>query len=358
MSCAAKTYLPVPSIGGWIDHTAGLESAGKHCRIGDLIYIYMNPSYFGARPIQTVISRGLHVQVKPQSPRYTAGSAAYLALYRLSQSMPLLTPTFNALLREAQFTKEMLGTGATQIRSANYASKGIYFQAFTSLSTGLERIGKLCLMLDRFIESGGTFPRPKEMYQVGHKLELLYARSQEIVRKRSIQLHLTPDLSDPVHLAIVRVLHNFAEGDRYSNIDVLVGDSSSPDPIGKWFDEVDIPLYNSRVSQRKKDEIARNARIGAQLMGTFSMVLHTAETGEEIRDFEDGSRRTGIWKAVAPHRQLAVLQVVRYWAELIGELGYSAQALPGEHIPHFGEVFAMFYNDDSYLKSRKTWEKL
>jgi hypothetical protein len=87
-------------------------------------------------------------------------------------------------------------------------------------------------------------------------------------------------------------------------------------------------------------------------------VQHTSETGEEISDFEDASRRTGMWEAVAPYRRLAVLQVIRYWTELIRELGYAAQALPGEDIPYFSEVFALFYNDDSYLRSRKTWEKL
>jgi len=69
--------------------------------------------------------------------------------------------TFKALLKEAQFTKEMLGSGATQIRKANYATKGVYFQAFTNLSTGLERIGKLCLMLDHYIETNGKFPDSK-----------------------------------------------------------------------------------------------------------------------------------------------------------------------------------------------------
>lgn len=271
----------------------------------------------------------------------------------------MLTPTFNALLREAQFTKEMLGTGATQIRLANYATKGIYFQSFTSLSTGLERIGKLCLMLDHFIETGGKFPTLKEMkHQIGHKLELLYQRSQDVIERRSIKLRFTHDLSNPVHAAIVNVLHDFAEGDRYSNIDVLVGGSASADPIARWFNEVDMLLFSSRVSQRKKEQIVHNARVGAQLLGSFSMILHTTETGEEITDFEKGSRYTGIWEAVAPHRQLAVLQVIRYWTELIGELGHAAQALPGEHIPYFGEVFGMFYNDDSYLKSRKTWDKL
>jgi hypothetical protein len=273
--------------------------------------------------------------------------------------MPILTPTFTALLREAQFTKEMLGNGATQIREANYASKGVYFQAFTSLSTGLERIGKLCLMLDHFIETRGTFPTLREMKrQIGHKLELLYTRSEEVRRRRSINLRFTKDLSAPVHQAIMRVLHDFAEGDRYSNIDILVGGNSSADPVARWYREVDMPLYEARVSQRKKDEIAQNARMADAIMGAFSSVLHTSETGDEITDFEDGSRRTGVWKAVAPHRQLAVLQVIRYWTELIGQLEHAAHGIPGEHIPYFGEVFALFYNDDSYLKTRKTWEKV
>lgn len=55
---------------------------------------------------------------------------------------------FIALQNEALFTKELLGIGVTQLYKANYAKKGIYYQAFTCLSTGLERIGKLCLILD------------------------------------------------------------------------------------------------------------------------------------------------------------------------------------------------------------------
>ncbi len=272
----------------------------------------------------------------------------------------MFTPTFKALLKEAQFTKEMLGTGATQIRFANYTTKGIYFQAFTSLSTGLERIGKLCLMLDHYIETEGSFPTLKEMkHQIGHKLELLYERSQEVVHKRSVKLRFMPDLSRPEHLAILRVLHHFAEGDRYSNIDILVGSSSSVDPVERWFDEVDSILYETRVSQKKKEQIAQNAWLGAQLIGSISFVQHISEKGETITDFEDSSRRTGMWEAVAPYRQLAVLQVIRYWTELLGELGYEAQRLPGgENIPFFGEVFGMFYNEDSYLRKRKTWDKL
>ena len=46
-----------------------------------------------------------------------------------------MNETFRALLEEATFTKEILASGVTQIRKANYTRKGVYFQCFTNLST-------------------------------------------------------------------------------------------------------------------------------------------------------------------------------------------------------------------------------
>src|SRR3989338_3106247 len=96
----------------------------------------------------------------------------------------LFSPTFRALVSEAQFTYEILGSGATQIRGANYTTKGMYIQAFTSLSTGLERIGKLCLMLDSYIETKGQFPDFNSLKKLSHNLLLIYQRSSDIVVKR------------------------------------------------------------------------------------------------------------------------------------------------------------------------------
>lgn len=47
---------------------------------------------------------------------------------------------FKAFLKEALFTTEMLGLGATQIRKANYACKGLNYEVLPCLSTGFERI--------------------------------------------------------------------------------------------------------------------------------------------------------------------------------------------------------------------------
>jgi hypothetical protein len=95
--------------------------------------------------------------------------------------------TFRALLREVTFTKEMLGSGAAQIRKANYAAHGLYAQAFANLSIGMERIGKLCLLLDHYIQTGGHFPTFKYLKgKIGHDLELLGSLGGDLASRHNI----------------------------------------------------------------------------------------------------------------------------------------------------------------------------
>ncbi len=265
-----------------------------------------------------------------------------------------MNQTFQALLKEAQFTKEILGSGATQIRRANYATKGIYFQAFTSLSTGLERIGKLCLMLDHYIETKGSFPDFKFMKnEIGHNLLLLEAKASDVVSRRGLGVEKP---NSPIHAAIVKVLSEYAEGDRYSNVNILVGSNRSSDPVSAWYSEVDIPLFESAVKPAKKQKIAQNAKLISDLTSSFMHIQHTSETGGQISDVEDASFRTGVFEAVSPLRQLYVLQIIRFWASLLSELQRPAQAVGKQEIPFFGELFAEFRNEDSYLRTRKVWE--
>src|SRR5690606_34030024 len=107
---------------------------------------------------------------------------------------------------------------------------------------------------------------------------------------------------------------------------------------------------------KKKEQISGNARAVAQFAGSFMQVLHTSETGSEITDVEEASLRTGVYEAVAPHRQLYVLQIIRFWSELLRELQYIAHSLGKDDIPYFSELFAAFGNDDAYMKTRKTWD--
>jgi hypothetical protein len=128
------------------------------------------------------------------------------------------------------------------------------------------------------------------------------------------------------------------------------------DPIAAWHDQVDRPLFEQGVSTRKKAMIRQRAGAVAALLGPFSTVLHTSESGDTINDLEDGSFRTGMFEAVAPLRQLYVLHVIRYFTELLLSLHDLMRS--DEDLPSFSEVFALFYNSDRYMRTRKAWEKV
>jgi len=269
----------------------------------------------------------------------------------------MFSETFNALSSEGHFTKELLGAGATQIRKANYAAKGNYFQAFSSLSIGLERIGKLCLLLDYLVVNAGSFPDDNFFRKYGHDLRKLYSKSQKIKNSRGLEFSFLQDLDDPIRQNILDILSDFSTGDRYSNLNQLTSGSLQKSPIANWYRLVDLKIYEKHVTQVKKNKIASNAALFAELMGSNSMVLHLSEEGQTISSLEESSRRTGVFEAVAPYRQLYTVQIIRYWAELLIDLTYEALSVSSD-IPHYGEVFGYFLNANSYIRTRRTWDRL
>lgn len=268
---------------------------------------------------------------------------------------------FRAFVNEAIFTKEILGLGATQIRKANYASKGLYYEAFTCLSTGFERIGKLCLILDYYINNNGTFPNFKYMKkEIGHDLIKIYNKSLIIAKQHNITFKFMNNLDEDIYQYILKILSNFALGDRYSNIDVLVQNKKESDPISDWYYNIDKFIFEHCIKDKKKLEINNNAKIMNILINNIANVCYISETGETIDNIEVASQKTGIYEPVAPYRQLFILQMIRYWVELIEQLGYIAQKINIHEleIPYFSEIFGGFYNEDSYFKSRKTWDTI
>ena len=90
------------------------------------------------------------------------------------------------------------------------------------------------------------------------------------------------------------------------------------------------------------------------LTSNFVMIRHTGEDGKEIYTAFEGSLRIGINDAVAPYRQLYVFHIIRFFVE---SLNMVEAIFNNQHflkIPYFMEIFSFFYNDDSYMKGRKT----
>ena len=266
--------------------------------------------------------------------------------------------TFHILIDEAQFTREILGNAVTRIGKANYSQKGIYFEAFTGLSTGLERIGKLCLIVDYYITHDGTFPSENLLKnEFGHDLSKIYDKSQTIVKKRILQFSFQEKIEDPIQVDILKILSNFAKGDRYSNIDFLVNSKNQSDPTKNWHERVDKKLYENRVSEQKKRKINDKAKYLNQMFGQSIGVLFQSESREEINDLEKSIFLSGMSESIEKYRRLYILQIIRYWVEIIRNLQYLALESNLREIPWFTEIFAIFYNDDTFFLRRKNYEK-
>lgn len=262
---------------------------------------------------------------------------------------------FDALCKEAQFTVEMLCSGYTEIRKANYAKRGVYFQAFTSLSTGFERIGKLCYLLIYAIEHGGSFPTDNDLKNVlRHDIIKLYKLIIEYKNKHDIKYDFLQDLDKPIYQSILNVLSRFAKGDRYANIDLLINNRSYDDPISVWYKDVDLVIFQEKISDKKKEKIKGDASLVHYLTSNFVMIRHTGEDGKEINTAFEGSLRTGINDAVAPYRQLYVFHIIRFFVESLNMVESVFNNQNFFEIPYFMEIFRVFYNDDAYMKGRKT----
>ena len=88
-------------------------------------------------------------------------------------------------------------------------------------------------------------------------------------------------------------------------------------------------------------------------------VGHNSESNESIDNIEKASYQTGMFEAVSPYRQFYVLQIIRYWVELLIGLQYEAMSTNTHgYIPYFNEIFPYFNCEDKWLKSKKKWDNL
>lgn len=260
---------------------------------------------------------------------------------------------FNALLKEAQFTCEMLCSGYTQIRNANFAKKGIYFQAFTSLSTGIERIGKISILLD-YANNNDGFPDKQYMQKnIGHDIEKIYNICISLKEKYLFNFNYLQNLNDNIYKKILLTLSRFGKGDRYSNIDLLVNSRNYNDPISEWYNDVDMYIVRNNIKKYKIDKIMAQANFLNNFFSDISSVYFKDENNNSINTVYDMYLKNNINNLVGPFRQLYVYHVLRYFVELLLNLEEVIREKNIISIPYFSEIFQLINCPDDFPKNRK-----
>lgn len=265
---------------------------------------------------------------------------------------------WHALGREAQLAAQALAVGVTTLGKANYASKGLYTKAFFDLSIGLERLGKLIIVTDWVMKSSGSFPTDKNLRELGHDLLKIKESVEKISVSRGIVSDLAVAANDKIHSEIWSALSEFGKISRYYNLDSVSGGigASASEPIARWWSHVVTPILAKHYSPKLKARDHSVAYLTGALLGPVSTVLYFDESGEKVKSIESASKLTGATSIAQKYGRLYVLQIVRWMANILSDLSHDgAYKMRIGFLLGLNEPFAIFYNDDAYFKSRKTW---
>lgn len=210
---------------------------------------------------------------------------------------------YQRIYDEIQFSKELLGIGLTFIRKANFSNKGVYFQSFSSLSLGLERIMKICLILDCYSKNK-KFPTRKEMKDIGHDLTELNGRLLDINGENNFR---------EIHLNILDFLSKFAKSTRYSNIDFVTNDYDD-DPICNWAKHIDHHILDHEIKEKDRDKLfvmAGNHASFWNTMPAFTMGYET-DKRKDIHSSGDLYSEALISEYIAGYRVLFLIDIIEY----------------------------------------------
>jgi hypothetical protein len=269
-----------------------------------------------------------------------------------------MNSTWRALSREAALAAEHIAIGASAVDKATYGREGVYSQMFFALSVGFERAAKLALVVDHALVNGGTYPDYRSLRGYGHNLRELLDAADVVAQRRTLDASGRLPRS-PIHSAIVEVLSDFATNiTRYYNLDLVTGDpkaASRTDPIQGWFDSVVTPILDAHYTDRQRALDTKRADVADALLGSVSMVRFTSERGDPINDLRSATLHRGGLERAKPYTRMYVMQIARFLSKLLAELGYAGYSVKAASVPHLSEFFAIFNNEDSYLRKRKTW---
>jgi len=266
---------------------------------------------------------------------------------------------WQALAREAELSAEHMAIGVTALGRADMDRKAYYAQAFFALSVGFERSCKLALVLDHALMHAGKFPASKTVKGYRHDLDRLLLQTEKIAERMDLP---TPDARLPrsdIHRGIIDTLSDFATNvTRYFNLDLITGNpraSEREDPVAAWSRNVTTPVLARHYKRRHRERHMLRARHFDMSMGPYVIVRSHAETGESIETLHDAMLQSAAVAFARPWERMYVLQIARFIGTVMSSLGYAAQGKRLEDVPYLSEFFAIFNNQDTYLRKRKVW---
>ena len=251
----------------------------------------------------------------------------------------MFTEKERLLANEASLTSSLLGNGLNALRKANINNKGLYYQAFFSLSIGVERLLKMIIITQYRSEHNGDFPVDIDMKKLSHNLI-------KLCQYTGIQFK-----KDSIHEKIVIFLDDFARKSRYYNIDSMVYKNVQYyDPLYEWSLIAEVILDSSG----KRKEIKNKQKL-SRLIDSVSLFRFYDLQGNEVNN------AIGILNNIE-NQEIIQEYSVQYMFEIITKLVEEIRRLQDIKymMPVLTEFFPLYnkYWKPYEIRKKKDWLRI
>lgn len=251
----------------------------------------------------------------------------------------MFTEKERLLANEAALTSSLLGNGLNALRKADLYNKGLYYQAFFSISIGIERLLKIIVITQFRCEHNGEFPTDINLREFGHDIIKLYEYTGIKLDKNSIYYN------------IISFLNDFAKKSRYYNIDSMMNKNIRyDDPLNEWY-----TISQAIVEPLKKKKSICNKQELAELIDSVSLIRFHDLNGNEINnavELLDDLEKRDIIQSYS----------VQYLFEIIVEIVEEVRHLQTKKymMPVLSEFFVLYHKHwkPNEIRKKKDWLRI
>lgn len=270
----------------------------------------------------------------------------------------IFSEKWHTYAQEASLARSALTSGMESLAKADYYNPGSYYSAFFQLSTGIERLMKLIVMLEHKSKNNLKPLTNNELKSFSHDLVLLYEKCKDISKSNEyIEPELKLSFPDSLEYTILEFLSAFAKKARYYNLDSLTGSTGATNPIHEWF-KIQLKVANHYISYQKKEKINQEALLTCDQLG---FVGYQRSMDGEYRFAADDIYLGNLFKESNGYCVWSFLKLISPFYYLLTNLCRGIQKIETSQrkkepsTPYFNEFFPFLLCNIATARRRKSW---
>jgi len=238
------------------------------------------------------------------------------------------------LFLEASMTNALLLDGLDGIKNASLIEPGFYYQAFFTLSIGIERLLKLIIIGKYRKENEGNFPENKIIKKLKHQIG------------KMVELYVPELQTKKMNKIVIEFIDEFAQKTRYYNLDTLTGSEKDVDPISIW------GIIEGYILKRYHVEIP-SIDEEKEIPNNFLEMEYKLSNGEKIKDITPIIFEYKIKEVTQEYNVLFFYEMIKVLVDKLienqGDFTY----------PDMKEIFRIFQREftEEEIRKKQDWKK-